>query len=142
MPTSSATSTNSPTDGPTALVTGATNGIGRAVALKLAADGFTVLVHGRDAERGAAVVAQIQAAGGQARFVQGDLGNAEDVARLAAEVGCVEVLVNNGGFSWSARPLTWTRRRTTRSGTPTSAAPTSSWRPSRPGWPNAEAARS
>ena len=88
------------TDTRTALVTGATNGIGRAVALKLATDGFTVLVHGRDQERGAAVVAQIRAAGGQARFVQGDLSDADDVARLAAEIGYVDVLVNNGGFSW------------------------------------------
>ena len=88
------------TDTRTALVTGATNGIGRAVALKLAADGFTVLVHGRDQDRGAAVVAQIRAAGGQARFVRGDLGDADDVARLAAEIGYVDVLVNNGGFSW------------------------------------------
>ena len=39
-----------------ALITGATSGIGRAVALKLASDGFDVIVHGRDAERGAATV--------------------------------------------------------------------------------------
>jgi len=88
------------TDTPTALVTGATSGIGRAVALKLAAEGFAVLVHGRDPERGATVVAEIQAAGGRARFVHGDLGDADDVARLAAEGGDVDVLVNNGGFSW------------------------------------------
>jgi NAD(P)-dependent dehydrogenase (short-subunit alcohol dehydrogenase family) len=92
MPTSSETRT--------ALVTGATTGIGRAVALKLAADGFAVLVHGRNPERGAAVVEEIQAAGGKARFVRGDLGDAADVARLADEVGAVDVLVNNGGFSW------------------------------------------
>jgi len=88
------------TDNPTALVTGATNGIGRATALKLAANGFTVLVHGRDPQRGAAVVEEIQAAGGRARFIQGDLGDPDDVARLAAEIGYVDVLVNNGGFSW------------------------------------------
>jgi len=88
------------TDNPTALVTGATNGIGRATALKLAANGFTVLVHGRDPQRGAAVVEEIQAAGGRARFIQGDLGDPDDVARLAAEIDYVDVLVNNGGFSW------------------------------------------
>src|SRR4029079_3916134 len=88
------------TDDPTALVTGATNGIGRATALKLAANGFTVLVHGRDPQRGAAGVEEIQAAGGRARFIQGDLGDPDDVARLAAEIGYVDVLVNNGGFSW------------------------------------------
>jgi NAD(P)-dependent dehydrogenase (short-subunit alcohol dehydrogenase family) len=81
-------------------VTGATSGIGRAVALKLAGDGFTVVVHGRDASRGADVVAAIEAAGGQARFAAADLGNAEDVDRLAAAAGPVDVLVNNGGFSW------------------------------------------
>jgi NAD(P)-dependent dehydrogenase (short-subunit alcohol dehydrogenase family) len=45
-------------------------------------------------------VQEIQAAGGRARFVQGDLGDPDDVARLAAEIGYVDVLVNNGGFSW------------------------------------------
>jgi NAD(P)-dependent dehydrogenase (short-subunit alcohol dehydrogenase family) len=85
---------------PVALVTGATSGIGRAVALKLAGDGFTLVVHGRDASRGAEVVAAIEADGGQARFVAADLGTAEDVERLAAEAGPVDVLVNNGGFSW------------------------------------------
>jgi NAD(P)-dependent dehydrogenase (short-subunit alcohol dehydrogenase family) len=85
---------------PVALVTGATNGIGRAVALKLAAEGFSVLVHGRDAERGAAVVGQITADGGQARFVAADLADAAAIGRLADAVGDVDVLVNNAGFSW------------------------------------------
>jgi NAD(P)-dependent dehydrogenase (short-subunit alcohol dehydrogenase family) len=83
-----------------ALVTGATSGIGRAVAIKLASDGYTVIVHGRDAERGAATVRSIEAAGGHARFVGADLGDADDVTRLATEAGDVDVLVNNGGFSW------------------------------------------
>ena len=83
-----------------ALVTGATSGIGRAVALRLGADGMTVIVHGRDAGRGAATVKQIEADGGKARFLAADLGNAGDVSRLAAEAGEVDVLVNNGGFSW------------------------------------------
>jgi NAD(P)-dependent dehydrogenase (short-subunit alcohol dehydrogenase family) len=51
-----------------ALVTGATSGIGRAVPLKLASDGFEVIVHGRDAQRGAATVRAIEEAGGHARF--------------------------------------------------------------------------
>jgi NAD(P)-dependent dehydrogenase (short-subunit alcohol dehydrogenase family) len=83
-----------------ALVTGATSGIGRGVALKLAGDGFDVLVHGRNAERGAEVVHIIEDRGGHARFVAADLANADDVARLADEAGDVDVLVNNGGFSW------------------------------------------
>jgi NAD(P)-dependent dehydrogenase (short-subunit alcohol dehydrogenase family) len=83
-----------------ALVTGATSGIGRAVAMRLGADGMTVIVHGRDAGRGAATVKEIEANGGTARFIAADLGEAGDVSRLAAEAGEVDVLVNNGGFSW------------------------------------------
>jgi NAD(P)-dependent dehydrogenase (short-subunit alcohol dehydrogenase family) len=83
-----------------ALVTGATSGIGRGVALKLAGDGFDVLVHGRNGERGAEVVQIIEDGGGHARFVAADLANADDVARLADDAGDVEVLVNNGGISW------------------------------------------
>jgi NAD(P)-dependent dehydrogenase (short-subunit alcohol dehydrogenase family) len=85
---------------PVALVTGATSGIGREVARKLAADGFSVLVHGRDAARGAAVVDEIIADGGRARFAAADLADAADLVRLAAEAADVDVLVNNAGFSW------------------------------------------
>jgi NAD(P)-dependent dehydrogenase (short-subunit alcohol dehydrogenase family) len=94
--------TNTDHDAPTrtALVTGATSGIGRATALALAADGLTVLVHGRDPERGAATVRDIESAGGRARFLAADLTDPQDVARLAAAAGPVDVLVNNAGFSW------------------------------------------
>jgi NAD(P)-dependent dehydrogenase (short-subunit alcohol dehydrogenase family) len=85
---------------PVALVTGATSGIGRAVALKLADDGFYVIVHGRDVSRGTATVEEIKSNGGQGRFVSADLTTPADIARLAAEVGAVDVLVNNAGFSW------------------------------------------
>src|SRR5882762_2253745 len=84
----------------TALVTGATSGIGRAAALRLARDGFRVLVHGRDAERGAAVVKEIEAAGGSAEFLPADLTDVRAIGELAAAAGDVDVLVNNAGFSW------------------------------------------
>ena len=85
--------------GQRALVTGATSGIGRAVALQLARDGAEVLVHGRDAARGAEAVEEIAASGGKASFVAADLGDAADVQRLASDVGDVDILVNNAGIS-------------------------------------------
>jgi NAD(P)-dependent dehydrogenase (short-subunit alcohol dehydrogenase family) len=83
--------------GSTALVTGATSGIGYAVALRLAGEGAEVIVHGRNAERGARTVQAIENAGGRARFVAADLSSADDVRRLAAESGRVDILVNNAG---------------------------------------------
>jgi NAD(P)-dependent dehydrogenase (short-subunit alcohol dehydrogenase family) len=70
------------------------------VARKLAADGFFVLVHGRDAGRGAAVVREIGEVGGRARFVAADLTDTGAIARLADEAGELDVLVNNAGLSW------------------------------------------
>src|SRR6201987_3064728 len=87
-------------DGKVALVTGATSGIGQAAALQLAAQGATVIVHGRDIGRGGAVVAAIENAGGSARFVGADLGKPAEALLLAQEAGDVYILVNNAGFSW------------------------------------------
>jgi NAD(P)-dependent dehydrogenase (short-subunit alcohol dehydrogenase family) len=86
--------------GRTALVTGATSGIGRAVAMRLAADGAEVLVHGRDAERGAQTVEEIQRQGGQAQSISADINQPVDLRRLADEAGDVDVLVNNAGMAW------------------------------------------
>jgi NAD(P)-dependent dehydrogenase (short-subunit alcohol dehydrogenase family) len=83
----------------TALVTGATAGLGQEIARRLARDGMRVVVVGRDAARGAAVVEQIQAAGGEARFLAADLSDPADIKHLAEEVGDVDVLVNNAGRS-------------------------------------------
>ncbi len=85
-------------EGSTALVTGATAGIGYAIALELARQGAEVVVHGRNAERGAKAVQQIENAGGRARFVAADLSDADDVRRLAAEAGQVDILINNAGI--------------------------------------------
>jgi NAD(P)-dependent dehydrogenase (short-subunit alcohol dehydrogenase family) len=87
-------------EGKVALVTGATSGIGQAAAIQLAAQGATVIVHGRDANRGAAVVAEIENGGGSARFVGADLGEPAQALRLAREAGDVDILVNNAGFAW------------------------------------------
>ena len=89
--------------GKTALVTGATAGIGRATAIALAAAGATVAVSGRDKERGQAVVDAITAAGGAATFVAADLVDAEAATHLAARAtealgGRVDILVNNAGI--------------------------------------------
>ena len=59
-----------------------------------------MLVHGRDAGRGARVVEQIEQLGGQARFVAADLSDPTAIAHLADEVGRIDILVNNAGSSW------------------------------------------
>jgi len=86
--------------GMSALVTGATSGIGKAIATELALQGAEVFVHGRDQPRGRAVADAITATGGWARFVAADLTEPGELARLAGRVGAVDVLVNNAGFAW------------------------------------------
>jgi NAD(P)-dependent dehydrogenase (short-subunit alcohol dehydrogenase family) len=88
---------------PSALITGGTSGIGRAVANKLASLGVHVLVVGRNAERGEKTISEIRSAGGQADFIASDLrdaASARDVARRAIELGdgYVDILINNAGI--------------------------------------------
>jgi NAD(P)-dependent dehydrogenase (short-subunit alcohol dehydrogenase family) len=76
-----------------ALVTSATSGIGRAVVLRSAQHGGEVVVHGRNAERGAETVREITVAAGRGSFVAADLTDPADVQWLADEVGDdVEIL--------------------------------------------------
>jgi NAD(P)-dependent dehydrogenase (short-subunit alcohol dehydrogenase family) len=86
--------------GLTALVTGATSGIGRAAAEELARHGADVVVHGRNAAHGAAVVDGITAEGGHARFAAADLSDPAGPDDLIRQAGQVDVLVNNAGFAW------------------------------------------
>jgi NAD(P)-dependent dehydrogenase (short-subunit alcohol dehydrogenase family) len=88
--------------GSTALVTGATSGIGRATAVALAKRGAHVVLSGRDVARGAKAVADIRADGGVADFVAADLRDEASARQLAKEAaglggGHVDILVNNAG---------------------------------------------
>jgi NAD(P)-dependent dehydrogenase (short-subunit alcohol dehydrogenase family) len=88
----------------TALVTGATSNIGRAIALAFAAEGAKVVVAGRNPKRGTAVVEEIRRTGGTAEFVAAHLDGSpkasQDLAGEATRVlgGIVDVLVNNAGI--------------------------------------------
>jgi len=87
--------------GQTAVVTGSSGGIGRAVAVELAAAGAAVVVHGRNAQRAAATAQAIQAAGGTAHVLLADLANpraaTDFVAAAWAWRGGVDIWVNNAG---------------------------------------------
>jgi 3-oxoacyl-[acyl-carrier protein] reductase len=95
-------------EGKTALVTGASRGIGRATATALAASGARVLVHyGRSAQDAESLVADIRSKGGRADAIQMDLGTPDGAASLAEQVqsivgGRLDVLVCNAGVSKGA----------------------------------------
>jgi 3-oxoacyl-[acyl-carrier protein] reductase len=87
-----------------AVVTGATRGIGRAIATQLASDGFNIVVNYRgDAEPANALVSELEGHGVAARAIQADITKAEDVASLIegaiAAFGKLDALVNNAGIT-------------------------------------------
>ncbi len=89
-------------NGKTALISGSTDGVGRVVAKRLGEQGWHVLVHGRDRERGERVVAEIKDAGGTADLLAADLSRLAEVRRLAGSVQQatkqLDLLINNAGI--------------------------------------------
>jgi NAD(P)-dependent dehydrogenase (short-subunit alcohol dehydrogenase family) len=88
-----------PVDQQTILITGSTDGLGKAVAAELAQRGAGVLVHGRDAAKVARVVDEI----GAQRGLVADLARLDEVRRLADEVDGLDTLVNNAGVALAER---------------------------------------
>jgi NAD(P)-dependent dehydrogenase (short-subunit alcohol dehydrogenase family) len=90
------------------LVTGATDGLGRRVAEKLASPDVHLLIHGRDASRGQEVVKIVEAAGGSATFYQADFASLEAVRQLAKRIVTehpqIDVLINNAGIALDNAP--------------------------------------
>ncbi|MGF1616322.1 MAG: SDR family NAD(P)-dependent oxidoreductase [Acidimicrobiia bacterium] len=85
----------------TTFITGATSGIGRALALELSRQGHHIVVAGRSRDRGSSLVSQLEGLGGSGSFLQLDLGSFESVRRAAREFRdrgvTIDVMVNNAG---------------------------------------------
>jgi NAD(P)-dependent dehydrogenase (short-subunit alcohol dehydrogenase family) len=88
--------------GKTILITGSTDGLGREVATRLGKLGANMLIHGRNAQRGAEVVAEIKRNGSNAQFYQADFGSLDNVRKMAEAIKRdhprLDVVVNNAGL--------------------------------------------
>ena len=89
--------------GKVAIITGSTEGIGKAAALNFAQQGAKVAICSRDAEKVKQAVAEIEAAGGEVFGMAADISKAADIEQfinaVAAKFGCIDILVNNAGSS-------------------------------------------
>jgi NAD(P)-dependent dehydrogenase (short-subunit alcohol dehydrogenase family) len=85
-----------------ALVVGASSGIGKAIALRLSAEGAKVVVAARRQDQGDEVVADIERAGGQGVFLNADVTSTESISQLVEKTielyGCLDIAVNNAGI--------------------------------------------
>src|SRR5512142_2503879 len=92
-----------------AIVTGAGSGFGRGIATRFAAEGARVVVNDVHAENGERTVREIVQAGGDARFVAGDVSRDADVERIVAfalsAYGVLDVVVNNAGTTHRNQPM-------------------------------------
>lgn len=99
--------------GKTAIVTGSTAGLGKAMAIALGEAGANVVVTGRDAGRGLETLEQVRAVGARSIFVEGDLRKQEDIDALVAQAleafGTLDILLNNAGINKPCPTLELTR---------------------------------
>jgi 3-oxoacyl-[acyl-carrier protein] reductase len=98
---------NLPFEGQSALVTGASRGLGRAIARRLAKDGAAVCVnYANSTEAAENLVNEIRASSGRAISIQADIGDRAQVQsmveRASNEIGAISILINNAGVAWRA----------------------------------------
>jgi NAD(P)-dependent dehydrogenase (short-subunit alcohol dehydrogenase family) len=103
-------STQHPLSGKTVLITGALTGIGRAAALAAAREGCKIVISGRNAKNGAALVRELRTFGTEAEFIQADIRKEGEVQNLidgaVARFGRLDIAINNAGTEGQPGPIT------------------------------------